>query len=149
MVGRTADSQWVKITMLDKPQAWLAARYLSPDKSVQSLAVATPPPPPPAAASRPTCRNEAYVVIENHIGRYITVQVSDHNFRVEGKVGDVPGRYYVTLNGTGRFPMAAQLPNGGSTNFDLYVEPTADRCANRTGCMALCQTLTIPFSIEN
>lgn len=149
MIGRTADSQWVKIAMLDKPQAWLAARYLSPDKSVQSLPVATPPPPPPAAASRPTCRNEAYVVVENHIGRYITVQVSDLNFRVEGKVGDVPGRYYVTLNGTGRFPMAAQLPNGGSTNFDLYVEPTADRCANRTGCIALCQTLTIPFSIEN
>ena len=45
--------------------------------------------------------------------------------------------------------MAAQLPNGGSTNFDLYVEPTVDRCANRTGCIALCQTLTIPFSIEN
>lgn len=147
MTGRTSDSKWVKINLSGKPQAWIAAQYLNPDVRVASLAVAQAPAPPPTPTPK-RCTNEAYLILENHIGRYITVQVSDNNFRVEGKVGNVPGRYYVTLNGTGRYTVAAQLPNGGSTNFDLFVEPTADRCANRTGCLALCQTLTIPFWLE-
>jgi hypothetical protein len=147
MVGRSSDSQWVKINLSGKPQAWVAVRYLSPSTGVAGLAVAPAPAAPPTPTP-PRCTDEAYLILENHIGRYITVQVSDNNFRVDGKVGNVPGRYTVTLNGAGRYTVAAQLPNGGSTNFDLYVEPTASRCANRTGCMALCQTLTIPFWVE-
>ncbi len=147
MVGRTADSQWVKISLTGKPQAWVATQYLSPNTRIQSLAVAATPSQPPVAAGS-SCGNKAWLAIENHIGRYITLDVSDHNFRVEGKVGDVPGRLRVTLNGTGHYTAAAQLPNGGSTNFDIYVEATPDRCVNRTGCLALCQTMTIPFSLD-
>ena len=148
MIGRTADSQWVKISLAGKPQAWVAARYLSPNVRVQDLPVDSTS-APPAGASQSSCGNEAYLVIENHIGKYITVQVATLNFRVDGKVGDVPGRYYVTLKGTGHYNMAAQLPNEGSTNFDLYVEATPDRCANRTDCLALCQTRIMPFALEN
>ena len=61
----------------------------------------------------------AWLVIENHIGRFITVQVNDKNFRVEGKVGDTPGRYQFELQGVGRYKVAAQLPNGGTHNWDL------------------------------
>lgn len=147
MVGRTADSQWVKISLTGQTQAWVAARYLRSDTRIERLPVATAP-APPAAAPGSSCGNKAFLNIENHIGRYITLQISDNNYRVEGKVGDVPGRLRVTLNGTGRYTMAAQLPNGGSTNFDLYVEATPALCANRTGCLALCQTLTIPFSLQ-
>lgn len=148
MVGRSADSQWVKISLDGRPQAWIAARYLSPDVHIQSLAVATAPRPPTSSGGS-ACGNKAYLLLENHIGRYITVQVSNNNFRIDGKVGDVPGTARVILNGTGRYTVAAQLPNGGSTNFDIFVEPTPDRCANRTGCLALCQTMTIPFWVEH
>lgn len=147
MVGRSDNGQWVKIDLSGKPQAWIAARYIKPDVGIQSLPVAKAP-APPAGGSRSSCNNEAYLLLENHIGKYITVQVADLNFRVEGKVGDVPGRYKVTLKGTGHYPVAAQLPNVGSVNFDLYVEATPSACGNRTDCLALCETLTIPFSLE-
>ena len=134
IVGRTAASDWVKISLADSPEAWVASRYLEPDGNLQAIAVVSAPAPPPPATPR---ADVAYLVIENHIGRHITVQVNDQNFRVEGKVGDKPGTYTFILQGVGRYRVAAQLPNAGSHNWDLYVEPTSAQCANRQGCVAI------------
>ncbi len=139
IIGRTADSQWVKIELAGQSQAWVAASLLDIAIDLAKVAVAAAPSPPPTP--RPAA-NVAYLVIENHIGRFITVQVNDQNFRVEGKVGDQPGRYRFTLPGVGRYRIAAQLPGGGSHNWDLYVEPTPDKCVGRQGCIALGQTFT-------
>jgi len=137
IVGRSKDSQWARIALPKAPEAWVSAQYLDISIDFARMAVAAAPAPPP---TRQPAKNLAWLVIENHIGRYITVQVNDQNFRVEGKVGDKPGRYEFTLQGVGRYRVAAQLPNGGAHNWDLYVEPTADKCVNRQGCIALGQT---------
>ncbi len=139
IIGRSADSQWAKIELAGQSQAWVSVSLLNVTIDLSKVAVAAAPSPPPTP--RPAT-NVAYLVIENHIGRHITVQVNDQSFRVEGKVGDTPGRYRFTLQGTGRYRVAAQLPNGGSHNWDLYVEPTAGQCAGRQGCVALGQTFT-------
>lgn len=142
IIGRTADSQWVKIELAGQSQAWVAASLLDIAIDLAKVVVAVAPGPPPTPRPTATAANVAYLVIENHIGRYITVQVNDQNFRVEGKVGDQPGRYRFTLPGVGRYRIAAQLPRGGSHNWDLYVEPTPDKCVGRQGCIALGQTFT-------
>ena len=139
IVGRSSDSKWAKLTLPKIAEAWVSVQYLQMSIDFARLAVAVAPTPPPPTR-QPAAKNVAWLVIENHIGRYITVQVNDQNFRVEGKVGDTPGRYQFTLQGVGRYRVAAQLPNGGAHNWDLYVEPTADKCANRQGCIALGQT---------
>lgn len=144
LVGRSADYAWVKIELLGYDQAWVATTFLDLRVDPRNVPVASAPPPPAAAppsTPKPATRsNVAYLVIENHIGRYLTVQVNDQNFVVAGKVGDVPGRYTFELQGTGRYRVAAQLPNEGSHNFDLYVETNPSQCANRSGCVALGQT---------
>ncbi len=142
IIGRSADSQWVKIELTGQSQAWVAASLLDIAIDLARVAVATAPAPPPTPRPTSPATNVAYLVIENHIGRFITVQVNDQNFRVEGKVGDQPGRYRFTLQGVGRYRIAAQLPGGGSHNWDLYVEPTPDKCVGRQGCIALGQTYT-------
>ncbi len=139
IVGRSKDSKWAKLNLPKIREAWASTQYLGMSIDFAQMAVAVAPTPPPAP-KQPTNNNLAWLVIENHIGRYITVQVNDKNFRVEGKVGDKAGRYQFELQGVGRYRVAAQLPNGGSHNWDLYVEPTADKCANRQGCIALGQT---------
>jgi hypothetical protein len=139
ITGRLQNNSWVKIVVAGQAQAWVSTQFLDVyvDLAQVPLAAAPAAPPQPSQAAR---KNVAYLVIENHIGRYLTVQVNDKNFRVEGKTGSVPGRYQFVLEGTGWYTVAAQLPNGGSHNWDLYVEPTADKCAGRTGCVALGQT---------
>ncbi len=143
ITGRSSDSQWAKIELAGQSQAWVSVSLLNINIDLAKVAVAAAPAPAPTA--RPTARpaaNVAYLVIENHIGRYITLQVNDQNFRVEGKVGNTPGTYRFTLQGTGRYRVAAQLPNAGSHNFDLYVEATESACAGRQGCVALGGTFT-------
>lgn len=143
IIGRSGDSKWAKLGFNDVKEAWVSAQYLTINIDFAATQVAVAPPAPTAAprpTAKPAPKNVAYLVIENHIGRYITVQVNDKNFRVEGKVGNNPGRYQFELQGVGRYRVAAQLPNGGAHNWDLYVEPTADKCANRQGCIALGQT---------
>lgn len=145
IIGRSGNSQWAKLGFNNLKEAWVSAQYLTINVDFAAAAVAAAPPAPTAAprpTARPAAKNVAYLVIENHIGRYITVQVNDKNFRVEGKVGNTPGRYTFELQGVGRYRVAAQLPNAGAHNWDLYVEPTADKCANRQGCIALGQTFT-------
>lgn len=137
IVARSKDSQWAKVSLPKIAEAWASAQYLDISIDFARMTVAAAPAPPP---TRQPAKNVAWLVIENHIGRYITVQVNDQNFRVEGKVGDKPGRYQFTLQGVGRYRVAAQLPNAGAHNWDLYVEPTANKCANRQGCIALGQT---------
>jgi hypothetical protein len=140
VVGRSADSKWAKLSFSDVAEAWASAQYLSFNIDFAGAPVAKAPPAPPPPTRAPAPGNVAFLVIENHIGRYITVQVNDKNFRVEGKVGETPGRYRWELQGVGRYRVAAQLPNGGAHNWDLYVEPTPDKCVGRTGCVALGQT---------
>jgi hypothetical protein len=143
IIGRNTDSSWVKIELFGRDQAWTAAAFLNLRVDLRDVPVASAPPAPAAATPtpKPAARsNVAYLVIENHIGRHITVQVNDQNFVVAGKTGDTPGRYTFELQGTGRYRVAAQLPNAGSHNFDLFVETNAGQCANRTGCIALGQT---------
>jgi hypothetical protein len=145
IIGRSADYSWVKIELFGHDQAWVATTFLDLRVDPRNVPVASAPPPPAAPAAAPTPKpaarsNVAYLVIENHIGRYLTVQVNDRNFVVAGKTGDVPGRYTFELQGTGHYRVAAQLPNEGSHNFDLYVESNPNQCANRTGCVALGQT---------
>jgi len=137
IVARSKDSQWARLSVPKVAEAWVSAQYLDISIDFEKMDVAAAPAPPP---TRQPAKNLAWLVIENHIGRYITVQVNDQNFRVEGKVGNTAGRYQFTLQGVGRYRIAAQLPNGGAHNWDLYVEPTADKCANRQGCIALGQT---------
>ncbi len=139
ILGRSADSQWAKIELAGQSQAWVSVSLLNITIDLAKVAVAAAPAPPPTP--RPAA-NVAYLVIENHIGRYITMQVNDQNFRVEGKVGNTPGTYRFVLQGTGRYRIAAQLPNAGSHNFDLYVEATKSACAGRQGCIALGETFT-------
>lgn len=139
IIGRSADSQWVKIELAGQSQAWVSTSLLNITVDLTKVAVAAAPAPPPTP--RPAA-NVAYLVIENHIGRYITMQVNDQNFRVEGKVGNTPGTYRFILQGTGRYRIAAQLPNAGSHNFDLYVEATKSACTGRQGCVALGETFT-------
>jgi hypothetical protein len=144
IVGRSGDSKWARLAYSNVKEAWASAQYLTINIDFAAAPVAVAPPPPtaaprPAQPARPA-GNVAWLVIENHIGRHITVQVNDKNFRVEGKVGDKPGRYQFELQGAGRYRVAAQLPNGGGHNWDLYVEPTADKCAGRQGCIGLGQT---------
>ncbi|MCU0510124.1 MAG: SH3 domain-containing protein [Anaerolineae bacterium] len=136
IVGRSADSKWAKLGYGDVKEAWASAQYLTINIDFAGAPVAAAPPAPKPAPAQ-AAKNVAYLVIENHIGRYITVQVNDKNFRVEGKVGDKPGRYQFELQGAGRYRVAAQLPNAGAHNWDLYVEPTAEKCAGRQGCIAL------------
>lgn len=142
IVGRSKDSKWAKLSYSDMKEAWASAQYLEISINFPRVAVATAPTPPtpPKQQPEPVSRSVAWLVIENHIGRYITMQVNDMNFRVEGKVGEKAGRYQFELQGLGRYRVAAQLPNGGAHNWDLYVEPTADKCVNRQGCIALGQT---------
>ncbi|MGE5604008.1 MAG: SH3 domain-containing protein, partial [Nitrososphaerales archaeon] len=143
VVGRSVDSKWAKLGFTDVPEAWASAQYLAFNTDFAQAPVAKAPPapaPPPKAPTQPAKKNVAWLVVENHIGRYITLQVNDQNYRVEGKVGDTPGRFQFELQGVGRYRVAAQLPNGGSHNWDLYVEPTPDKCLNRQGCVALGQT---------
>lgn len=144
VIGRSADSKWAKLAFSDVKEAWASVQFLTMNITFGQVAVAAAPPAPTPAPTpkpaQPAKKNVAWLVIENHIGRYITVQVNDKNFRVEGKVGDVPGRYQFELQGVGRYKVAAQLPNAGSHNWDLYVEPTPDKCINRQGCIALGQT---------
>jgi hypothetical protein len=143
VVGRSADSKWAKLGFTDVQEAWASAQYLTFNTDFGKVALAkspTAPAAPPKAPAPPAKKNVAWLVIENHIGRYITLQVNDQNYRVEGKVGDTPGRFQFELRGVGRYQVAAQLPNGGSHNWDLYVEPTPDKCVNRQGCVALGQT---------
>jgi hypothetical protein len=142
IVGRSQDSKWVKLDTSNIKEAWASTQFLDIPINIARVAVAAAPatPVPPRPQPTATKKNVAWLVIENHIGRYITVQVNDANFRVEGKVGDKAGRYEFELQGVGRYRVAAQLPNGGAHNWDLYVEPTADKCANRQGCIALGQT---------
>ena len=149
VIGRSADSKWAKLGFSDVPEAWASIQYLDFDIDLEKVTIAKAP-PAPTALPKPTAvpgkppavpkKNVAWLVIENHIGRYITLQVNDKNFRVEGKVGDKPGRFQFELQGVGRYTVAAQLPNGGSHNWDLYVEPTPDKCAGRQGCVALGQS---------
>ncbi len=141
IIGRSADSQWAKIELAGQSQAWVSVSLLNITIDLAKVAVATAPVPPPTPTARPAA-NVAYLVIENHIGRYITMQVNDQNFRVEGKVGNTPGTYRFILQGTGRYRIAAQLPNAGSHNFDLYVEATKSACTGRQGCVALGETFT-------
>jgi hypothetical protein len=154
ITGRSSDSQWVKIAAQDIDQAWISAQYLvlfvdlpdipvaqAPAAPAAQAPAARPPAASAAPAQQPAARaNVAYLVIENHIGKHITVQVNDKNFRVEGKVGDRPGRYQFILEGVGRYRVAAQAPNAGSHNWDLYVVERPEQCANRQGCVALGQT---------
>ncbi len=147
IVGRSADRKWAKLGFTDVKEAWASAQYLTINIDFAAVPVAAAPPlptpaPKPAQPAQPRApaKNVAWLIIENHIGRYITVQVNDKNFKVEGKVGDQPGRYQFELQGVGHYAVAAQLPNGGSHNWDLYVEPTPNKCAGRQGCVALGQT---------
>jgi hypothetical protein len=145
IIGRSADSRWAKLGFTDVTEAWASVQYLTMNINFGGVAVAQAPAPPPtprpaANPQQPARTNVAWLVIENHIGRHITVQVNDKNFRVEGKVGNTPGRYQFELQGVGWYKVAAQLPNAGGHNWDLYVEPTADKCVNRQGCVALGQT---------
>lgn len=149
IIGRNGDSKWVKIAAQGVDQAWISAQYLVLFVNLPEVPVVQAPAAPAAQAPRQQPQQPqqpaqtarvAYLVIENHIGRFITVQVNDKNFRVEGKVGDRPGRYQFTLEGVGRYRVAAQAPNGGSHNWDLYVVERPDQCANRDGCVALGQT---------
>ncbi len=144
IIGRSADNTWVKIELFGRDQAWVATTFLDLRIDLRTVPFALAPPPPAVAATptpKPAVRsNVAYLVIENHVGRYLTVQVNDKNFVVAGKTGDVPGRYTFELQGTGQYRVAAQLPNEGSHNFDLYVVDNPSQCANRTGCVALGQT---------
>lgn len=137
IIGRSADSQWVKIDLAGQSQAWVAARFLDITIDLTSVAVAQAPAPPPTPKPQ---RNVAWLVIENHIGRHITIQVNDKNFQVDGKVGDKPGKYTFTLEGAGLYRVAAQLPNEGSHNWDLYVETDPKFCAGRNGCISLGET---------
>lgn len=139
VTGRLQNNSWVKIAIAGQPEAWVSTQFLDVYVALAQVpVVAVPAPPPPPKQT--TRKDVAYLVIENHIGRYITVQVNDKNFRVEGKVGNVPGRYQFVLQGVGWYTVAAQLPNAGSHNWDLYVEATPDKCAGRTGCVALGNT---------
>ncbi len=143
VIGRSADSKWARLGFTDVEEAWASAEYLAFKTDFGQAPVVKPPPVPavrPEGSPQPANKNVAWLVIENHIGRYITLQVNDANYRVEGKVGDTPGRFKFELKGVGRYRVAAQLPNGGSHNWDLYVEPTPDKCINRQGCVALGQT---------
>lgn len=144
ITGKLKDDSWVKIVVAGQSQAWVATQFLDiyVDLAQTPLAAAPAAPPPAKQATR---TDVAYLVIENHIGRHITVQVNDKNFRVEGKVGDVPGRYQFVLQGAGRYTVAAQLPNAGSHNWDLYVEDTAAKCAGRQGCVALGATYLMTY----
>lgn len=143
IIGRSADSKWAKIGFTDLDEAWTSIQFLKLDIDLAKVDVAKAPPAaakPSTTSAPPAKTNVAYLVIENHIGRYITVQVNDQNFRIEGKVGDTPGRYRFELQGVGRYRIAAQLPNAGGHNWDLYVEDTPDKCVGRQGCVALGQT---------
>jgi hypothetical protein len=150
IVGRNAESTWAKLGFSDAQEAWASAQYLTINIDFAAAPVARPPaapttapkPQPPAQPAQPPQPkgDVAWLVIENHIGRYITVQVNDKNFQVDGKVGTKAGSYRFELQGAGRYKVAAQLPNGGGHNWDLYVEPTLDKCAGRQGCIALGQT---------
>lgn len=139
VIGRSADSKWAKLNLANLQEAWASAQYLSFNIDFARAPVAKAP-AAPAAPSKPVSKSVAWLVIENHIGRYITLQINDVNYRVEGKVGNTPGRFKFELKGVGRYRVAAQLPNGGSHNWDLYVEPAPDKCINRQGCVALGQT---------
>lgn len=147
VTGRSADSQWAQIRFADVPEAWVSASYLDFASDFARAPVVKAPPAPTAQprSSQPKPpaqpkKNVAWLVIENHIGHFLTLQVNDVNYRVEGKVGEKPGRFQFELQGVGHYRIAAQLPNGGSHNWDLYVEPTAAKCAGRQGCVALGQT---------
>ena len=121
VVGRSADSKWAKLGFADVKEAWASAQFLTFNIDFPGVEAAAAPPAPAAPPKQPPAakKNVAWLVIENHIGRYITVQVNDKNFRVEGKVGNTPGRYQFELQGVGRYRVAAQLPNGGGHNWDL------------------------------
>ncbi len=142
VVGRTADSKWAKLGFSEVQEAWASAQYLAFNIDLAGVAVAKAPAAPaaPKPPPQPAKKNVAWLVVENHIGRYITLQVNDQNYRVEGKVGDTPGRFQFELQGVGRYRIAAQLPNGGSHNWDLYVENVPAQCVDRQGCVALGQT---------
>jgi hypothetical protein len=143
VAGRSPDNKWAKLGFADVPEAWASAQYLDFQIDFGQVAVAKAAPAPaqpPKPPAQPAKKNVAWLKVENHIGRYITLQVNDQNFRVEGKVGETPGKFQFELQGVGRYRIAAQLPNGGSHNWDLYVEPTPDKCASRQGCVALGQT---------
>ena len=133
IIGKNADGTWVRIELAGQSQAWVSVSILTVNidlAKVDLVAVAPPPTPRPSA-------NVAYLVIENHIGRFIIVQINDVSYRVEGKVGDKPGSFRYTLQGTGRYRISAQLPNAGSHNWDLYVEATESACTGREGCVTL------------
>lgn len=141
VAGRSADRKWAKLDFTGVPEAWASAQYLN--FAIDFGQVDVKAPTAPAASTKPppqVKKNVAWLVIENHIGRYITLQVNDQNYRVEGKVGETPGRFQFELQGVGRYRVAAQLPNGGSHNWDLYVEPAPEKCIDRQGCVALGQT---------
>lgn len=142
VAGRSEDGKWAKLGFSDVKEAWASAQYLEFAIDFGQVAVANAPAAPVASTKPPAApkKNLAWLVVENHIGRYITLQVNDQNYQVEGKVGETPGRFRFELQGVGRYRVAAQLPNGGSHNWDLYVEPTADKCIDRQGCVALGQT---------
>jgi hypothetical protein len=140
VAGRSADSRWAKLGFADVQEAWASAQYLAFSIEFEQVPVAEAPAAPPKAPAQPDNKNVAWLIVENHIGRYITLQINDQNYRVEGKAGDTPGRFKFELQGVGRYRVAAQLPNGGSHNWDLYVEPAPDKCIDRQGCVALGQT---------
>jgi hypothetical protein len=149
VLGRSSDSKWAKLELASVQEAWASAQFLAFHIDFGQAPVAKTPlapaaPPSSGAAgnvpAQPAPKTAAWLVIENHIGRYITLQVNDQNFRVEGKVGDTPGRFRFELQGVGRYRVAAQLPNGGSHSWDLYVESSPDKCIDRPACVALGQT---------
>lgn len=125
-VGRTSDSQWIKLDLAGAQEAWIAARLLDLDVAVNSLVV--------AAAARPAASGGAcppylrkpkpgmgVVLIENHIGEPLHIDKANTTLKwdVPPKRGDTPGRVLLELP-AGRNELILNTPNGeGTLGLDI------------------------------
>ena len=126
-MGRTADSQWVKLDLSDAPQAWMASRLLDFDDDVGSLAVVTSPAPPPVAAGKP-CPPYLHkpkpgmglLLVENHVNKPLQVDNANttQRWEVTPKTGDTPGRLLLDL-GLGSYQFIIHTPSSTDATIPL------------------------------
>ncbi|MCS6844435.1 MAG: trypsin-like peptidase domain-containing protein [Caldilineales bacterium] len=126
-IGRTSDSQWIKLELAGTAEAWIAARLLDLEVAVNSLVVAAAAPPPATAggACPPYLRKPkpgmGVVLIENHIGEplHIDKAFTTLKWDVPPKRGDTPGRVLLELP-AGRNELILNTPNGeGTLGLDI------------------------------
>ncbi len=124
-VGRTSDSQWVKVDLPDVPQAWVASRLLEFDDDIANLSVAAAPTPPPApVVSGKPCPPYLHrpkpgmglLLVENHIGEPLHIDKANttQKWDIPAKQGDTPGRLLLDL-APGSHEFVLNTPRGEGT----------------------------------